>query len=131
MKNNNLHKAAAILPPVLLAAAFFMRNTLVSVGNMLPRCLIFFFTGYYCPGCGNTRSVIHLLRGELLLSLRCNPTPLILIIIGIILYAELLFKLSGKNIILLPRKLPFWLGLIALFMVWCVLRNFIYILSPI
>lgn len=38
----------------------------------LPKCFFNQLTGFYCPGCGNTRALYHLIHGDFLLSLRNN-----------------------------------------------------------
>lgn len=44
-------------------------------GGDIPRsiCLVWFFFGIYCPGCGGTRSVTALLHGHLLQALWYHP----------------------------------------------------------
>ena len=41
--------------------------------RVLPPCLIHKYTGYYCPGCGATRSLLFLLTGHPLRSLFYYP----------------------------------------------------------
>lgn len=38
----------------------------------LPQCVWYQLTGLYCPGCGSTRALHYLLRGELVLAFRMN-----------------------------------------------------------
>jgi hypothetical protein len=64
--------------------------------GFLPRCPFHVLTGWYCPGCGSTRAVHYLLRGNLSVSFRCNP-----ILIPIILAVSMLFL---KRIYELYRK---------------------------
>ena len=45
-------------------------------------CVIYRFTGFYCPGCGGSRAVSELLRGNLLASLLYHP----LAAYGLVLY---------------------------------------------
>ncbi len=51
-------------------------------------CVIYRFTGFYCPGCGGTRAIEELLRGNLIASFLYHP----LAAYGILLY--LAFMLS-------------------------------------
>lgn len=88
-------------------------------------------TGYYCPGCGNTRSVRALLRGDIPAALHNNITPLLLAVLLLLLYIELIFSIFDKKIRLLPRNLPFWLVVIGLMMAYFVVRNFIGCIAPI
>jgi hypothetical protein len=39
----------------------------------LPGCPIHEWTGFYCPGCGTTRAIHHLLNLEFTTAFRCNP----------------------------------------------------------
>lgn len=41
--------------------------------SLLPPCPFYRLTGYYCPGCGSTRMLYHLVHGEPGLALRQNP----------------------------------------------------------
>jgi hypothetical protein len=65
---------AALLAGVLGLAAF------LPPAQPLPLdvCLLHRLTGLHCLGCGLTRSIVHLLRGDLLASLRLHPAgPLV------------------------------------------------------
>jgi hypothetical protein len=41
--------------------------------DMMPSCLFKTFTGFPCPTCGTTRSLVHLAKGDLQGSLFMNP----------------------------------------------------------
>jgi hypothetical protein len=41
--------------------------------DMMPSCLFKAFTGFPCPTCGTTRSLVHLAKGDLQGSLFMNP----------------------------------------------------------
>ncbi|WP_313580862.1 DUF2752 domain-containing protein [Lacrimispora sp.] len=61
-------------------------------------CLFHSLTGLYCPGCGGTRAVRSLLRGDLRMSFQYHPLVLYAVLI---LFLELiLWAVKG-------RKIPF------------------------
>ena len=45
----------------------------IPVMEKLPGCVLYTATGIYCPGCGGTRSVYALLRGDIIKSLYYHP----------------------------------------------------------
>ena len=47
-----------------------------------PPCAFHSLTGYYCPGCGGTRSLIALLEGKVILSLFYHPLILYTAVFG-------------------------------------------------
>lgn len=49
---------------------------------LLPKCFFHITTGYYCPGCGGTRAIIYLFKGQLLKSFFYHPLVLYLAIVG-------------------------------------------------
>ena len=53
-------------------------------------CPIYYFLGIPCPGCGITRAFIMLIKGNITMSLKYNPTVFISIVI---IFEELLSKL--------------------------------------
>ena len=50
-------------------------NSWLETGQGFP-CLFHFFTGFYCPGCGGTRAVRLLLKGDLAGSSQYHPFAL-------------------------------------------------------
>lgn len=44
----------------------------LTAGRMIP-CLFHMVTGFYCPGCGGTRAVAALLRGQICISFLYHP----------------------------------------------------------
>lgn len=48
---------------------------------MMP-CMVYTFTGFYCPGCGGTRAVNALLHGQIIRSFLYHPIVLYVAVIG-------------------------------------------------
>lgn len=120
-----------VIIPAAIFLIFLLREPILRMKRFLPECDFYRFTGYLCPGCGNTRGVTHLLHGELVSALRCNITIPFLLILLILLYAENTAALAGREVKLLSRKLWVWLAVIALFTVYFIVRNFIPEIAPI
>ncbi|MBQ7567946.1 DUF2752 domain-containing protein [bacterium] len=82
-----------------------------SYSKAFPKCVLYQLTGLYCPGCGATRAVYSLLRGDLYHAWRYNP----------LLIASLPFLLWwGYRTLLwqyLARPIPSWLMSLR-FAVW-------------
>ena len=110
--------AAGLIAILKLHTAFFI--------SLLPKvCLFNYLTGYQCPGCGNTRSVLSILRLDFISAVKFNITPVLLMIIVILLYVELFTAAFFKHKKLLPRKLSFWIGVIIIMCIYYIVRNFI------
>lgn len=45
----------------------------INLINFMPPCALYSATGFYCPGCGGTRAVLALFRGEIFASLFYHP----------------------------------------------------------
>ena len=117
--------------PCLLLAVFALRDYIIGFSEHIPPCTFHKLTGYWCTGCGNTRSTIALLHGHIWTAVRTNATMPFLALLLILLYGENLAALFGRDIKLLPRKGLFWGIVIGLFFVYYVLRNFFPVLGPI
>lgn len=119
--------AAAALPAAAICIFTARANLelIMRFMNKIPRCLFNSVTGGLCPACGNTRSVMLLLKGDVIGSLRHNITPIVLGIILFLLYVEFAFGAFGKKIKILPRKGVFWYSVLGFMFVYYIVRNFI------
>ncbi len=127
MKNNLKWKkvAVCIFPFALIIAAYFLRNQIIYLGTLFPSCPSYTYLNIYCPGCGNTRSVQHLLKGDIYGSIRFNPIPLLGIILVIPAYIELITYVFGRHKKIFPRNRIIWWTLGTISIVYFVVRNFI------
>lgn len=123
----------AVLAAVPAAAVLLVifRDEIVGLVKDSGLCLFHLATGYYCPGCGNTRSAEALLHGKILLALRNNAVLPFLALILLILYIELIFSVAGRPRKILPRKSWFWWMIGGFFAIYLVVRNFIPFLAPV
>jgi len=130
MKNKSIPKLVTILIPILSLLFYVTRNYFLTLLPFIPLCPFYSIFHLYCPACGNTRSVLALLRGDFLSSLRYNIIPILLIVLLTLAYIELVCYSFGKHKPILPRKLSFYLEGIALLCLYLVIRNFIPYLTP-
>ena len=79
----------------------------------LPKCMVYQNTGLYCPGCGCTRALSALLRGDLKASLHNN----LLLIPGSLLAALLVVKPQ------ISLRRPVAIAIVAIIVAFTVLRN--------
>lgn len=120
----------AVLFPCAAVLIYIFRNSLAAAARLLPECAIHRLTGVWCTGCGNTRSTIALLNGQLWRAVRCNPTIPFLVLLAFLFYAETVIGIWNDKVKLLPRKKWIWWTILALFLVFFILRNFMDILAP-
>lgn len=116
-----------ILPALIIAVLYAIGFVYKKFKRffVLP-CVFHMFTGYYCCGCGGTRSFFALLQGNILKSLRYNP----IIVFGIILlFLKWLELIADKKII--PQSRIFWYTVPGIFIAFYILRNFIPAIAPI
>lgn len=68
---------------IAVAAYLLIRFAHIPLGSLLLPCLVHELTGFYCPGCGGSRAVSLLLKGDFLKSLYYHP----IVLYGMILYS--------------------------------------------
>ena len=114
-----------VIPPLLLAVAFCFRRQIIALSAYSPICVFNHSTGLLCPGCGNTRAARALLSLHPINALRYNISlPLILIWVALY-YAECVISAWIKPVRLVPRKPLFYAVIGAIFLVYCIVRNFV------
>jgi hypothetical protein len=123
-------KIITLLIPVLFFLLMLQKNRLSALACQLPACPFHAIYGLYCPACGNTRSIIALLHGRFITSLRYNITPFLLMLLGLGAYIELITLSFGKFHAILPRKQSFYIILTILWIIYLIVRNLIPGLMP-
>ena len=80
---------ATILPLIFVIGFIVLKTNIDFFLSLLPPfCGFFLLTGKQCFACGNTRSVISILRGDIISAIKFNPAIPILLLLTILLYAE-------------------------------------------
>lgn len=120
-----------LLPFVILLLIFFVCYVGKDYTYLLRPCLSYELFDIHCAGCGLTRSVTALVNGEILLSLRQNIFPILLLVISALLYSEFLLKVYGKKIPFTLFKEKYLWGLLIFALIYTVSRNIFPILAPI
>ena len=120
-----------VLLPIISAILLYFVAVFVAKNITLPQCLTYKYFEIYCPGCGMTRSVIALLHGDILLSLRDNALIIFGILLLFALYLELVFKVFGKRLRFPIHINKFIIGTLIMMGVYSVLRNFVPFLAPV
>lgn len=89
-----------------------------------PTCPVLFTTGYYCPGCGALRAAHDLFGGDLAGAFARNPLIYVIVPVGILAWANLVARASGRSYFAVQRIRPWSLyAVLALVIVYGVLRN--------
>lgn len=96
------------------------------------RCYFSTHFKMYCPGCGGTRAVSALVRGDILDSILSNPIPVYALVLLLRMWAALLYNTAigkGKEI----RVLYDWeaWGILAVVLGHFILRNVLLVLFQI
>jgi hypothetical protein len=130
MSNNKRNQIITIALPMMGIIILLMKEHILALIPYIPACFLYSRLHLYCPACGNTRSITALLHGDLITSLQYNITPILVLLLAVAAYLEFALTSFGKPINLLPRRLWFYLILIALLVVYYLSRNLSPTLAP-
>lgn len=93
-------------------------------------CIFHLLTGFWCPGCGITRSINALFNGHILTSLRYNPAPVMIIIFILLFYIQKILQINGIKKRILPADENYVLIICFVMIFYYLIRNFIPLLIP-
>lgn len=97
------------------------------IDNDVSPCMFLKYSGYYCPGCGGTHSVIALLSGHPVISAMLNPFPVYAVLMLIALVIHAIIALVKKRHFVYPDG---WIwGLLAIVVLNFVIRNIVLFLG--
>lgn len=125
-------RARRVIPPLLLgglavAATAVLQRSFDPFTQHVPLCLLHALTGLDCPGCGATRAVHALLRGDVLLALRCNALLFVLLPLAAAAWARWLGRTwRGEDGPSSRSRLPgraAMISIVAVVLAFGVLRN--------
>lgn len=122
-RNNITHIIIMATGALVLVAIYFGLYKCLGVSF---RCLWHDLTGWYCPGCGATRMLWSLIKGDFYQAFRFNPLLFILLPFGIwVLCDKIYCKIKGDKKPLID-KIPSWcwIILIVITIAFGILRNF-------
>lgn len=130
MKSKSQYKLITLTIPILIIIFYLMKNSILSFMTILPTCPFYRTYHIYCPACGNTRSITALLHGNLLIALRYNIVPTLLLVFGICAYIEFATFSFHYPIRILPRNRYFYILCFVIVILYIIFRNAIPFLTP-
>ena len=118
---------AAWITLAVLAGAFLLWRFVLGEPTV-SRCWIWEHWHVYCPGCGGTRALMALARGQLGQALRYHPPVVVtLFLAAAYLLTQTVWRLRGKRGWALHYR-PSWpVLLVGLFLVNCLVRNVLWL----
>lgn len=126
MTDREAYPAAWILVGTLVLGYGIWRYVLGS--PTVSRCWMWEHWGVYCPGCGGTRAVIALARGQLLEALYYHPAVLVLAALGgVYLVSQTVWRMRGRRGWVLRYDSRWPAALAGLFLVNCAVRNLLWL----
>lgn len=119
--------AGWLLAVIIFVLFLLWKFTGFTISAYLPSCMFHLQTGLYCPGCGGTRAVYALLRGDILTSLFYYPCVVYAAVIGIwFMISQTIERLSRHTCLIGLRFRPVYLW-IALILILgnCLVKNIV------
>lgn len=123
-KRKLLRPVLIFIPLIGLLLMLSVRDEIIAWANTFPKCPFYTMLHIYCPACGNTRSVLALMQGDIVSSLRLNITPVVVGSLAAAGYVELCTYAFGKHKKILPRSNIFLFSVVVVMILYYVLRNF-------
>jgi hypothetical protein len=118
-----------LLAVAIITVAFLWRDRLdlLSEDGRFSACLMHDLWHLYCPGCGGTRAIIAIFRGQILHSLLCNPLSAY-ILAGFVAadVRALVAIVRDEDRVLKFQAWYFW-GMLALALLVFVVRNLLLV----
>lgn len=118
---------AVMLTLVVILIFFFVYKKLGSPDIFT--CKIYEKWGIYCPGCGCTRALISLIQGDIIKSVRYNPTVLYSVVTtGVYVISTTVAKILKKEdskYIMKYNPIYIYIG-IAILIITCIVKNILY-----
>lgn len=112
-----------LLGAAAAATAVVIFYILAKMGIGIP-CLFYQITGWQCPGCGNSRAALALLRLDLKAALEYNLLfPLEFGYIGWVVFCCCRNYLRGKGFSYKPKLIGIDIGVLAAVLGWWIVRN--------
>ena len=98
--------AAALIGAHVGVAVFFSHNDPYS-SQLFPECIWRQVTGWECPGCGGTRALYSLFRGDFVASIAMNPLVVASYAALLLLGAQAIVGATGRRTV----RWPHWLAM--------------------
>ncbi len=119
-----LYRTGWVLLPIGIIGAFLITNWLVPLLPESSECLFWKFWGIYCPGCGGTRSLLALFRGDFLQSAWYHP----LVMYVVLMYAWFMLSHTLEKLrvpLIKGMKFEVWImyGMVVVLVLNCILKN--------
>ncbi len=84
-------------------------------------CVFLSITGRYCPGCGGTRSVLYLIKGDIVKSFIYHPVVLYVgVVYGYYLCRQTIGLLQKEKKIIKVHNLAIWMMIALIFLNWII-----------
>ena len=118
---------AAWITLAALAGAFFLWRFVLGAPTV-SRCWVWEHWHVYCPGCGGTRALMALARGQIGAAIRYHaPLVATLVLAAAYLISQTVWRLRGKRGWTLHYDRRWPAALVELFLLGCVVRNVLWL----
>ena len=119
------------IPFIFITSAYTLKFFYMKyIASLNIPCFVHLTTGYWCPGCGGTRSMIELSKGHIIRSIHYNPISVVLLINFILMYIQLIFNTHNIKKRVLPENDMYIVILVIAMLFYYLIRNFIPCLQP-